>query len=179
MTSSQPSTDPLGALVTRVLLAAGAGDRAQVERIVLEAANADVADRLVWQLATALADRLPADALLAMATRHADAAAGGPPMGEPTDPRDDAPAVNSAPARIPVRATSAHSHRVTGQGDHDHHRFATDDGTVVEVARWPRHPHLPAFVRTLGADGEVLTEARHSGLLGVGALLRLEGFEPV
>lgn len=176
MTSSQPSTDPLGALVTRVLLAAGAGDRAQVERIVLEAANADVADRLVWQLATALADRLPADGLLEMATRHADAAAGGPPAGTPTDPRDDEP---PTPARVPVRATSAHSHRVAGQGDHDHHRFATDDGTVVEVARWPRHPHLPAFVRTLGADGEVLTEARHSGLLGVGALLRLEGYEPV
>ncbi|QHN30781.1 hypothetical protein GII32_10665 [Gordonia amarae] len=175
--TTTPSTDPLGALVTRVLLAAGAGDRAQVERIVLEAA--DAADRIIWALATALADRLPADALLAMATRHADAAAGGPPMGEPTDPRDDAPAVNSAPERIPVRATSAHSHRVAGQGDHDHHRFATDDGTVVEVARWPRHPHLPAFVRTLGAGGEVLTEARHSGLLGVGALLRLEGFEPV
>ena len=111
MTSSQPSTDPLGALVTRVLLAAGAGDRAQVERIVLEAAD-DAADRIIWALATALADRLPADALLEMATRHADAAAGGPPAGEPTDPRHDEP---PTPARVPVRATSAHSHRVAGQ----------------------------------------------------------------
>lgn len=179
MTSSQPSTDPLGALVTRVLLAAGAGDRAQVERIVLEAANAEAVGRVVWQLATALADRLPADALLEMATRHADAAAGGPPAGTPTDPRDDAPAVNSAPARTPVRATSAHSHRVKGQGDHVHHRFATADGTVVEVAVWPRHPYRLAYVRTISTSGEVLTEEPHSGLIGVGALLRMEGFEPV
>ncbi len=171
--TTTPSTDPLGALVTRMLLAAGAGDRAQVERIVLEAANADVADRLVWQLATALADRLPADALLEMATRHADAAAGGPPAGTPTDPRDD------APARTPVRATSAHSHRVKGQGDHVHHRFATADGTVVEVAVWPRHPYRLAYVRTISTSGEVLTEEPHSGLIGVGALLRMEGFEPV
>ncbi len=85
----------------------------------------------------------------------------------------------SAGERVPVRATSAHSHRVKGQGEHVHHRFAADDGTVVEVARWPRHPYRPAFVRTLGADGEVLTEEPHSGLIGVGALLRMEGYEPV
>lgn len=78
-----------------------------------------------------------------------------------------------------VRLTGVQRHRVRGVGVHEHHRFATEDGAVVEVALWPGHPHRPAHVRTLGADGQVLTEAAHSGLIGVGALLRLEGFEPV
>lgn len=80
---------------------------------------------------------------------------------------------------VPVRATSTSSHRVRGVGEHLHHHYVTDDGRRLEVALWPRHPHRPAFVRTFDADGQVLTEERHSGLIGVGALLRLEGFEPV
>ncbi|GAB46777.1 hypothetical protein [Gordonia terrae] len=82
-------SDPLGALVTRALLAAGAGDRAQVDRIVTEADRHGHVARLVWQLARALADRLPPDKLIALAVQQADAAAGGPPAGSPGDPRDD------------------------------------------------------------------------------------------
>lgn len=85
----------------------------------------------------------------------------------------------SAGERVPVRATGTTSHRVKGQGEHVHHRFATDDGRALEVAVWPRHPYRLAYVRTFGAGGEVLTEEPHSGLIGVGALLRMEGFEPV
>lgn len=78
---------------------------------------------------------------------------------------------------IPVRAAGLTSHKVWGVGVHDHHQFVvTGTGARVEVARWPRHPHLPAHVRTFDRAGAAVAEEAHSGVLGVGALLRAAGF---
>lgn len=81
----------------------------------------------------------------------------------------------AAEARTPIRATGVvHSHRVRGRGEHVHRELVTDDGTRVDLTRWPRHPHRPALV-TWWIDGQRHEEA-HSGLLGDRAVLAASGF---
>jgi hypothetical protein len=76
-----------------------------------------------------------------------------------------------------VTMTEVYSHRVRGQGEHEHHRYATPTGEVVEVTRWPRHPGRNSWVRRLDRGGVMVTEERHSGLISVRGLLRMSGYD--
>lgn len=69
----------LGGLVARAVLAAGAGDRDTLDRIVGEAADAGLSERLVAHLAAAVADRVPEAGVMALASAHLDALAGDEP----------------------------------------------------------------------------------------------------
>lgn len=74
---TKPSdADVLASLVARVLLAVYSHDREAVHSITAEAERARLGGRLAGVLATALADHLPEDRVVAMAATHLDAIAG-------------------------------------------------------------------------------------------------------
>ncbi len=79
---------------------------------------------------------------------------------------------------IRVRAVGVTSHRVRGTGVHEHSHFVTADGRRLEVVRFPKHPNLNAHIRMYDQAGELVAEESDSGLMGVGAILRLRGFDP-
>ncbi|NDK92309.1 hypothetical protein GYA93_22515 [Gordonia desulfuricans] len=76
MSKPSPDADRLAALVARIILAAQDGDRENLARITDEAERAGLGGRLAGVLATVLADHLPAERVVAMASAHLDALAG-------------------------------------------------------------------------------------------------------
>ncbi len=78
---------------------------------------------------------------------------------------------------VPVRSTDMTSHRVRGIGVHEHHSFRADDGTRVEVTRWPTAPWRGAQVVAHHPNGRVTgRDENHSSLISVGGLLRMAGY---
>lgn len=120
-------------------------------------------------LAQLVADRVSvAEAYVLVALHIAAATRTQPPA--PTPP--------AAPPRVPVRAAGMTTHWVRRTGLHEHHHYVVADGRRVEVTRWPKHAYLNAHIRVWDQAGELVTEETDSGLMGVGAILRLRGFEP-
>ncbi|MDL9944980.1 hypothetical protein QSJ19_05135 [Gordonia sp. ABSL11-1] len=77
----------------------------------------------------------------------------------------------------PVRAVGTTSHRVRGVGVHDHHDFRADDGTHIQITRWPTAPHRTAQVVITRPDGRVDgREDIHSSVVSVAGLLRVSGY---
>lgn len=77
----------------------------------------------------------------------------------------------------PVRSTGMTSHRVRGIGVHEHHDFRTDDGTHIQVTRWPSAPWRLAQVIVTRPDGQVTgSNENHSSLISVAGLLRVAGY---
>lgn len=76
-----------------------------------------------------------------------------------------------------VRSVGVTSHRVRGVGVHEHHDFRADDGTHIQVTRWPSAPWRLAQVVVTFPDGCVTgRNDNHSSLISVAGLLRMEGY---
>lgn len=77
----------------------------------------------------------------------------------------------------PVRAVGVTSHRVRGVGVHEHHDYRADDGTHVQVTRWPTAPWRGAQVVVTHPDGRVDgRDDNHSSVVSVAGLLRVSGY---
>lgn len=78
----------------------------------------------------------------------------------------------------PVHGVGVTSHRVRGVGVHEHHDFRADDGTHIQVTRWPSAPWRGAQVVVTRPDGEVTGhDDNHSSVLSVRGLLRTAGYD--
>ena len=78
---------------------------------------------------------------------------------------------------VPIRSTGMTSHRVRGIGVHEHHDFRADDGTHIQITRWPTAPHRAAQVVVTRPDGSVTgRNENHSSLISVAGLLRVAGY---
>lgn len=77
----------------------------------------------------------------------------------------------------PVRAVGTTSHRVRGIGVHEHHDFRAEDGTHLQITRWPTAPHRTAQVVVTHPDGRVDgRDDNHSSVVSVAGLLRVAGY---
>lgn len=85
--------------------------------------------------------------------------------------------MNTSTELTPVRAVGTTSHRVRGVGVHDHHDFRAEDGTHIQITRWPTAPHRTAQVVVTRPDGHVTGhDEKHSSLISVSGLLGVAGY---